>query len=97
MYRLLDEGEDILPSDQYYDTRHGWQSCAASRPHTAKVSYSSLPVRRKIEDAKELATPPNTDSPKCQHCTRGFQRLSKMVLELLRQQIDEELSLRAGA
>lgn len=64
MYRLLDEGEDILPTDQYFDTRHGWQPCNALRPHTVRVSYSSLPVRRKIEDTKELGTSPNTGSPK---------------------------------
>ena len=62
---------------------------------TCKHSYNEDILEQLLEDKiiRSLISK-NNESTKCQHCTRGFQRLSETVLELLQQQINEELTYR---
>jgi hypothetical protein len=49
MYRLLDLGEAVLSSDEFYRPGDGWV-VFNTLPTSTVVGYGDLPVRRKVEN-----------------------------------------------
>lgn len=74
MFRLLEVNEQMYAGDEWYDTSHGWRTIPIPLIGVP-ITQSSSPVRRKIEDAKELGTTPNRQSAKCLGCEHGFHEI----------------------